>query len=337
MSEELKNKLIKYINITKSKMITLSYMYEYLKIPYTPQYDNILNNVILELISEKYLEPLKTSRKNVNGTYCKYRIIERKNVEIVDIKKEIMELADDIKIDYLLKYPEEYVKNKAVIIAISNFLKKPDTTMLTVNERSYKLFRDEKKLKECENFIKKLGIDFKSLYSFDTYEPFIYYENAKFNDKIKRIFIIENKDTFWTFINSLKENFGTFLVIYGEGKKILNSFSYIENFNISKDDVIYYFGDIDYEGINIYTAFKERYLDYKIMPYKIGYETILDIEKSPGAVKNNQNINESNIEKFINEFSENYKLKLKNIFDNNLYIPQEVFNLKIAKEILNKF
>ena len=120
------------------------------------------------------------------------------------------------------------------------------------------------------------------------------------------------------------------MIIYGEGKKILKSFSFIEEFKIDSKDNIYYFGDIDFEGINIYVSLKEKYNKYNISAYTKGYETILDIEKTPEKVRKNQNINQDKIEKFINEFDKKYKDKLIEIFNNKKYIPQEVFNYEVA-------
>ena len=113
-------------------------------------------------------------------------------------------------------------------------------------------------------------------------------------------------------------------------KKILKSFSFIEEFKIDSKDNIYYFGDIDFEGINIYVSLKEKYNKYNISAYTKGYETILDIEKTPEKVRKNQNINQDKIEKFINEFDKKYKDKLIEIFNNKKYIPQEVFNYEVA-------
>ena len=122
------------------------------------------------------------------------------------------------------------------------------------------------------------------------------------------------------------------MIIYGEGKKILKSFSYIEEFEIDEKDKIYYFGDIDFEGVNIYITLKERFKNYDIEVFKKGYETILDIEEKPENIRKSQNENKEKIEKFLEEFDEKYKERLIKIFENKKYIPQEVFNYEIALE-----
>ncbi|MEE1379162.1 MAG: hypothetical protein U0K52_01880, partial [Clostridia bacterium] len=95
-----------------------------------------------------------------------------------------------------------------------------------------------------------------------------------------------------------------------------------------------YFGDIDYEGINIYEQLKSKYSQYNIKAYKAGYQKILDIEKNPNKIRANQICNLKNNEEFLKEFDKDYQKKLQYIFENKLYIPQEVFNASIAEKIM---
>ena len=335
---EIEEKLIKYILQKKTKTMNLSEVYEKLKLPYTPQSDKIINNILKNLEEKGYIQPLKTTNKNLQGSFEKYKILKLKEENEEKIKEEILKLDKKIKIDYFLKHPKEYMKNKEIIIPINKFIKQTNgrkIETITVNERSYKIYKNEKYLKENEAILKNLGLTYKDLYAYDTYEPFFYYINTKYEIrklKNKTILIIENKDTFWTIVKAIQklkiENI--YMIIYGEGKKILKSFSFIEEFKIDSKDNIYYFGDIDFEGINIYVSLKEKYNKYNISAYTKGYETILDIERTPEKVRKNQNINQDKIEKFINEFDKKYKDKLIEIFNNKKYIPQEVFNYEVA-------
>lgn len=335
---EIEEKLIKYILQKKTKTMNLSEVYEKLKLPYTPQSDKIINNILKNLEEKGYIQPLKTTNKNLQGSFEKYKILKLKEENEEKIKEEILKLDKKIKIDYFLKHPKEYMKNKEIIIPINKFIKQTNgrkIETITVNERSYQIYKNEKCLKENEAILKNLGLTYKDLYAYDTYEPFFYYINTKYEIrklKNKTILIIENKDTFWTIVKAIQklkiENI--YMIIYGEGKKILKSFSFIEEFKIDSKDNIYYFGDIDFEGINIYVSLKEKYNKYNISAYTKGYETILDIERTPEKVRKNQNINQDKIEKFINEFDKKYKDKLIEIFNNKKYIPQEVFNYEVA-------
>ena len=335
---EIEEKLIKYILQKKTKTMNLSEVYKKLKLPYIPQSDKIINNILTNLEEKGYIQPLKTTNKDFQGSFEKYKILKLKEENEEKIKEEILKLDKKIKIDYFLKHPKEYIKYKKIIIPINEFIKQTNggkIETITVNERSYQIYKNEKCLKENEEILKKLGLTCKDLYAYDTYEPFFYYINTEYKIrklKNKTILIIENKDTFWTIVKAIQklkiENI--YMIIYGEGKKILKSFSFIEEFKIDSKDNIYYFGDIDFEGINIYVSLKEKYNRYNISAYTKGYETILDIEKTPEKVRKNQNINQDKIEKFINEFDKEYKDKLIEIFNNKKYIPQEVFNYEVA-------
>ena len=335
---EIEEKLIKFILQKKTKTMNLSEVYEKLKLPYTPQSDKIINNILTNLEEKGYIQPLKTTNKDLQGSFEKYKILKLKEENEEKIKEEILKLDKKIKIDYFLKHPKEYIKYKEIITPINEFIKQTNgrkIETITVNERSYQIYKNEKCLKENEEILKKLGLTYKDLYAYDTYEPFFYYINTEYEIrklKNKTILIIENKDTFWTIVKAIQklkiENI--YMIIYGEGKKILKSFSFIEEFKIDSKDNIYYFGDIDFEGINIYVSLKEKYNKYNISAYTKGYETILDIEKTPEKVRKNQNINQDKIEKFINEFDKKYKDKLIEIFNNKKYIPQEVFNYEVA-------
>ena len=335
---EIEKILINYILQKKTKTINLSEVYKKLKLPYTPQSDKIINNILTDLEEKGYIQPLKTTNRNFQGSFEKYKILKLREENEEKIKEEILKLDKKVKIDYFLKHPKEYMKNREIIMPINEFIKQTNgrkIETITVNERSYQIYKNEKCLKENEEIVKKLGLTYKDLYAYDTYEPFFYYINTKYEImklKNKTILIIENKDTFWTIVKAIQklkiENI--YMIIYGEGKKILKSFSFIEELKINPKDNIYYFGDIDFEGINIYVSLKEKYNEYNIYVYKKGYEKILDIEETPEKVEKNQNINQDKIEKFINEFDKKYKDKLIEIFNNKKYIPQEVFNYEVA-------
>lgn len=337
--EEIIQKLQQMLQNTKRKTITVSEIYSKLQLPYHPTSDKILAQVLIELINQGKIQPIKTSGRNAQGIFKKYKIVLVQNEEERQIQNEVLGLYSKIDISYYLKFPNEYQKDKTIIEPINQFLQKPNKCMLTVNERSYELFKNEKCLKQNEEILKKLGLSYEDLYAYETYEPFFYYINSNFknSENKKRVFIIENKDTFWTMkklVENLQKPSDIYMIIYGEGKKILKSFAFIQNLQIEANDLLLYFGDIDYEGINIYISLKEKYDGYNIQTYQKGYETILDLEQNPQTIRTKQNENQNNMQKFLNEFKEEYKQKLKQILNKKQYIPQEVFNYDVAKDIL---
>lgn len=332
--EQIKLKIIKFLKNKKEKTVTLSDIYMELGLAYGPASDKLIYDVLNVLVVEKYIAPLKTSKTNKIGSYQKYRIFQQNEDDEKRIQTEIVNtLVKPVDIQFLLKHPSEYIKNKDFIQSLNSFLKNPDRCIITVNERSYQIFKNEKMLKENENFLSKLKLKFEDLFCYDTYEPFFYYQNPDFKGNEKIILIVENKDTFWTMKKAIENlNINVFLLIYGEGKKILNSFSFIENFDITNRYEIQYFGDIDYEGVNIYVSLKNLYINYNIKIFEEGYKAILDLARNPQNIRTKQNKNEEYIKIFLEEFDEEYKEILSDIFQKNKYIPQEVFNYKVISE-----
>ena len=288
--ENLKDKIIDQLQKYKKINIMLDKIYKLSGLTIVPSTINELNTCINELINEDVLQPLKTSKKNVRGMYIKYRLI--KHDETLNVKEEIVQtLIKPIKIEYYLKNPKEYVQDREFIQPINNYLKSKENKSMpiTVNEMSYLLFKNEKLLKKNENVLNKLGIGFETLNCYDTYEPFFCYINPAFQGNDKLIIVIENKDTFWSTKKAIEGNSNVYMVIYGEGKKILKSFSYITEFNISNTDKILYFGDIDYEGINICMSLIHTYPKYNIQIFKNAYKRCLELEDNLQKVKHNQN------------------------------------------------
>ncbi len=52
--------------------------------------------------------------------------------------------------DYYLKSSDDYLKDKDIIDIILNYMNKKDDSIVTVNERAYELFGDEKSFKGDE-------------------------------------------------------------------------------------------------------------------------------------------------------------------------------------------
>lgn len=331
---ELEQRIREILKKVKSQNITLEEIYQSTKIVYSPEIAKQMDIIIGNLVQENKLEPLKNARKNLMGTPLKYRIV-RYQKDYAETKQEIMQLHEKINVQYYLKHPEEYEEYRDEIFKINNFIALEEKGQtLTVNERSYQIWKDEKKLKQQENILKKLGIGFKELNCYETYEPFFYFENNQYNEKNKKVLIIENRDTFWTFKKIAEKYQNFYLIIYGEGKKILNSFEYIENFNIKKETDILYFGDIDYEGINIYVSLVQTYSDYHILPYVVAYHKMIELENNPNQIKKKQNKREDYIEVFLNYFDTEDRKKLRNMFENNFYIPQEILNYEEVEKIV---
>lgn len=122
-------------------------------------------------------------------------------------------------------------------------------------------------------------------------------------------------------------------LIYGAGKGIFRSFEdfdlCVEPYMQAEGNQIFYFGDLDYEGIGIYENLAELFNEeWKIIPFMAGYEKLLD--KAVKAVsipetKERQNRNIKNI--FFSYFSTERIKQMKEILGKGRYVPQEILNI----------
>jgi len=312
----------------------------------SPEGQAAIFSAINTLLKEQSISPVG-KKPNHNGLYAKYKINkenEKKDTQLVtEIIKNIVYPA---AIDYYVKHPEDYSNDKDVIAIISDYLKKKDDNIVTVNERAYELFGDEKFFKGDEKsrsrgeiVLKRLGLNYWHLGCIETVEPFFSFYKRDFYSKHSRnIYIIENKDTFWSFkkhFMDLTADIDLDMLIFGEGKKILSSFRFIDEYGINpQTDEFFYFGDLDAEGINIYCDLKVKFSEYNIRPFNRGYQAILEIGTMRELVKTpkQQRVSENNIEKFIKEFDDNSALKIKRIINEGFYIPQEALSATMIKE-----
>lgn len=92
---------------------------------------------------------------------------------------------------------------------------------------------------------------------------------------------------------------------------------------------IWYFGDLDYEGIGIWENLSNLCQPRRqIRPFCPAYEAMLKKAESIGtlpATKEQQNRNIENT--FFQYFSDEISEKMKRILENETYIPQEILNI----------
>lgn len=326
-------------------------------------------SIIEDLCNQGVLSPVKNSgiyprnpplalRYRVNTSNLKEGI---STGEEEDLRRELISIYPEIKKTYYLKNLKQYKKDRDYILKLHNYLLNKEKSKFlkyryTLNERSFEIFNDEKYLAQHgEALLKRLGMSLDSLNCYKTYEAFFYilYNRNDANKDIKKdtnlnqnresnscnkynALIIENKDTFMSIMKLLNRKPGTViggikidLLIYGEGKKIISSFKFMEEIAREQTiDNIYYFGDIDYEGIGIYLNLKDSYSQYNIIPHVELYKELIDGTDSPPNLKRKQDV--ILIEEFLNFFDEYYRQRISNVLKLGKYIPQEA--LSFARE-----
>ncbi|MFO7886801.1 MAG: DUF2220 family protein [Eubacteriales bacterium] len=301
-------------------------------------------NIINSLVKEGHIVPVKSSGYNgrAKPLYKRYRRVDKK--ENLDyLKVDILSLHPLINNNRYINNLEKFNRDKEYIKDLDDYLKNKNNLKyrFTANERSYEIFNDEKFLlsKRGENILRYLNIELEDLNCYKTDESFFYILEKK--DKTTAL-IIENKDTYTTLYKLFIEkegldlfNYKINLLIYGEGKKIINSFKYVEDIvETNSIEIVLYFGDIDPEGLRIYEKLYEKYLNYSIIPFEEMYDLLIEKSKDLKKIKNSQRSYLENI--FTKKLSNKTGDKIMDIVLNKKYIPQEALNSLILNNLIRQ-
>ena len=296
-----------------------------------------------EMINNNEILPIKNSGGNGKNPalYKRYKVILKEEENSSLLEEINFGFSSNFDMSYYKKNLQKYIEHRKYIFKLNEFIKDKGhllNTTVSMNERSFQIWGREKFLQkeEGKTILKNLKIDLEFLNFYNTSEPIAYYSKNK--NSPQNILILENKDTYYTMrkflINGGSEIFGVNIntVIYGGGKKIIKAFKdyeiSVEPYLFDKDNVLYYFGDLDYEGIIIYEVFLREFKEmYNIRPFIEGYKNMIDKSKKYDLPKTKEGQNRNIGNDFLDEFSDEYKLNIEEILNKDLYIPQEIINI----------
>ena len=302
---------------------------------------------INRLVYDEVLIPVKIKEKTKRTpSICRYYKINKKTKDCVDqeLIDEIKSISANLDYTYYLKHPEKYRIDRNYVQKLDKFfLMKRDSLSVSasINERSMEIWGEEKYLKDKGGMklLNNVKIDISKLNVYATPEPFFYH---KCSETINNVLIIENKDTWYTARKILKEGFKNILglevdlLVYGEGKKIESSIYFLEeDFKPINKLNIYYWGDIDFEGISIFNRLKCNIDNIDLL--REGYELMLSVyfseEFEAQHMKKDQRLTGtiSCLEKVLTDCD--YKEVKKLLELEHKYIPQEIVNYKIMKGV----
>lgn len=301
------------------------------------------------LVEEKQLTPVGKSPRTVSGLHVKYKVVRGETAKEDGLAVQIVrEILPPAKVDYYIKKPQDFIADRELIRVLCDCARKKTEDWLTVNERAYELFGDEKFFKgggkdrsRGEVILKRLGLDFSDVGCLETVEPFFSFQHKEFYRlPSRKIYIIENKDTFWSFKRQVMDKSSRLaadMLVYGEGRKILSSFTFMTEYESGPGrDAFFYFGDLDPEGINLYGELITAYPGYTITPFYEGYQELwrLGSERAPIAVTTAQKLKEVHLLKFLEGFSPQVALAMRRHLEEGFYIPQEALS---AREMRKRF
>ena len=309
-----------------------------------------LFEIVKFLENENILTPIR-NKSNLNGKipslYLKYKIIEDEGKKIT-LENEIKSLSPYLAINKYLKNMEKYMEHREVLLELDYFLKHSFDKLkikLSKNERAFQIWGYEKML---DSSLTKSVISYNDLSDMLNYyltpEPFFdYIPSIKSN---MNILIIENKDTWYTLRKLMSENnnksinlLGIMIdgLLYGEGNKITkeNAIWEYEHDVINEKINFYYWGDIDFSGIDLFERVKKANVSCNINLFSNVYVKMVELSENielKNILKNQHKFDYTN---FLNELkNEKISIAIKNILELNKYIPQEILNYAELKKII---
>jgi len=341
----MKNIVLNYLRDLKNKSFNIDELLKRIQTKHANFYDtsggySAFYETIEGLVSDGYLTPVKASGRYfmTPPLFNRYRTTDLLHGKVISKEKteelinEIMCLNPKLDKHYYLEHLDKYLDDRKRVNELNNWLNRQDSTLTlprnTVNERSFEIFNNEKYLgNKGQKMILNLKLMLEDLNCYKTYEAFFY---MLFDSRGKgNALIIENKDSFMSLLYYFQKqtkpslcNFPISMLIYGEGKKIIKSFTFMDELKRQIDiDTFYYWGDLDYTGIEILQTLMKTYPQYKIIPLVGLYKQMLECAKNPPLLRTGQN--KVFIEEFICFFDEETSDRIKKIINNGRYIPQE--------------
>lgn len=292
-----------------------------------------------ELKKEGKVAEIKSSSSNLakHPMKLKWTVVSKKP-ETLWKDEDIIRLSDMLNFKTYNKHPEYQTEREWKYIAnIYKFLKERDKReWASVEERCLELFNDEKFLTDNEGgkkdnkVLKRLGLKLEDIKAKQYGEQFIYWNKGVKN--IKTVIILENHSTFFSFKRAVQQDIDIFGVnpdalIFGYGKKIIKSFSFINEIADPRQIKVYYFGDMDPEGYFIYKALKDKYPDIDIVLFVRAYAELIKLCTQKYKTRD-QKKHEDCLKEVIKEFNEQnfgkYTECIVKLWNENCRIPQEL-------------
>lgn len=310
-------------------------------------------HIVIELVNNNMISPVKSSGSNgMHPPLHKRYTIIKPECKYDELIPEIRLLHNRLNIEGYLSDTGKYKNHKHWLSYLDYFLKNKGRSLeipLSINERSFQIFKKEKVLKEDNELAIVLNFNQglrEALNCYNTPEPFFTYHIRPWEAEGKQelheieqelnILIIENKDTWYTLRSRLSPcrsciagiHFDS--LIYGEGKKISRKIDSLTEFDQSffknAKTNYYYFGDLDYEGVGIIhdLIHVNPMLHIKLM--KPLYIAMLKAAENIPLPVTKGKQNKKAAGWFVSLFDTEQKSRMKDILESGRYIPQEILN-----------
>ena len=286
---------------------------------------------ICDLVDKGILVPIKKHGDNHKAIPLAntYRIIQSKIPadHLQEIERLHFFLDPQIKLDaYYSLTASEWNRDLPDLLQINNYLQEHGwpNSEVTAPERSYGLVGDEKWIDEKggRKLLERVGI-WSAMKIVSRPDPLMLAINQPVWDETGSLhLVVENKTTFHALLEHLRDT--SFLtLIYGAGWKVTADILMLDKQlgRAKADPRIYYFGDLDYEGISIWHAVNSR---RPVVPAAWFYRALLAKPAAQG--KTNQICNEEALSRFLTYFTSEEQKQIREILSQGGYYPQEGLN-----------
>lgn len=321
------NHLITFLKSYKKATITLGELESL--VPGDASYNNFAESV-RKLIDDNILigkNPKVNNGKEIPLPY-KFGInkYELRKEHIDTIQKYALNISEEIDLQEYFNLSETaWNKDLPYIDKINKYIEEKGLPKdyATHEERSFHIAYDEKWIAEKggKKLLDRVKL-WEKLNIVNNTEPLMLAVNPKQFSKSEYChLVVENKATFMALLETLQETEFTSL-IFGSGWKIVGNIHMLnKQLGIKGTNRIFYFGDLDNEGISIWNSLNEKVSSYLAVEF---YRELLKKPYSRG--KETQQKNDKALKNFTNYFSNEEKINIEEILKNRGYLPQEALN-----------
>ncbi|MBB5172366.1 Wadjet anti-phage system protein JetD domain-containing protein [Texcoconibacillus texcoconensis] len=330
----MKEQLIEQLKNRRKKKLTLNELEQMM--PSHMTYEAFAE-LVVSLQQEEKLIPVKASGENGRKPSLPYAF----KINHTALNQSFREQLEDALISFHPNIPiDKYFRlgEKAwnqdfpYLQQIDRYLKTnglPERDA-SLPQRSYDITGDEKWLERGGiRLLQKLNLlDVMKLEA--NPDPLMVSVDIKKGDRGEHVhLIVENKTTYHHLKRALPDTPFTSLV-YGAGWRVVANIDALPSQLHAEEamHIYYYFGDLDEEGIHIWSAVNERCGAIPAVPF---YEALLSTP--PYSGKNQQRNESETIVRFSASFSELSQEKLRLILNNDQYIPQEALQESTLQQI----
>jgi len=322
-----KQKLIDFLTTYPKVMISLTELEQALR---GEQIDyEMFAGWLLELENEGCIEAIKKHGRNGKQLSLSYQYRIHKRLLHEEYVRELHQwsarLHPDMSLDEYYRLGRDLWRaDRPYIEKVDAYLKRNGRPLHQVpaSERSYELVQDEKWITDRggQALLERLGI-WEQLMIVPVSDPLMLAVNPSigFDNKKHLHLIVENKTTFQGLIQDLPEMPFSSLIL-GYGRKVVGNLGMLHLQYPVQNAVheLYYFGDLDLEGILIWYDLQKKFGVRLALPF---YKACL--EKVPAKGKQNHRLSEEALRAFTRCFTERESEQILALLREGCYIPQE--------------